>query len=85
MSEAQKYMESVAVTKKPGAHLSTLESVTERQPDKVADQISDAILDAVIARDANAKFDIETLIVKSISDWSEPGKVLELKNALLSS
>ncbi len=40
------------------------ESVTEGHPDKVADQISDAIVDAVIAQDANARVDCETLIMQ---------------------
>jgi len=48
----------------PSRYLFTSESVTEGHPDKVADQISDAILDEIIARDPNARVDVETLIMK---------------------
>ncbi|MBT8140230.1 MAG: methionine adenosyltransferase [Gammaproteobacteria bacterium] len=40
----------------------TSESVSEGHPDKMADQISDAVLDAVIARDANARVAVETMV-----------------------
>jgi S-adenosylmethionine synthetase len=52
------------LTRSGRSYLFTSESVTEGHPDKVADQISDAILDAVIAKDPNARVDIETLIMK---------------------
>lgn len=38
--------------------------MAEGHPDKVADQVSDAILDAIIATDANARVDCETLIMQ---------------------
>jgi S-adenosylmethionine synthetase len=44
------------------SYLFTSESVSEGHPDKVADQISDALLDEFIARDANSKVAIETLV-----------------------
>ncbi len=40
------------------------ESVTEGHPDKVADQISDAVLDEMIRRDANARVDCETIVMR---------------------
>ena len=45
-------------------YLFTSESVAEGHPDKCADQISDAILDAIIAKDADARVDCETLIMQ---------------------
>lgn len=42
--------------------LFTSESVSEGHPDKIADQISDAILDLYLARDANARVAVETLV-----------------------
>jgi len=46
------------------SYLFTSESVTEGHPDKVADQISDSVLDEIIAKDPNARVDIETLVMK---------------------
>ena len=56
--------ESVGPAKRQRSYLFTSESVTEGHPDKVADQISDAVLDAVLAKDPQARVDIETLIMK---------------------
>ena len=52
------------LTRSGRSYLFTSESVTEGHPDKVADQISDSILDAIIAKDPNARVDIETLVMK---------------------
>ena len=43
-------------------YLFTSESVSEGHPDKVADRISDEILDGLLARDANARVAIETMV-----------------------
>ena len=59
-----KASESAAPAKRQRSYLFTSESVTEGHPDKVADQISDAILDAILAKDPDARVDIETLIMK---------------------
>ncbi|MEE4382365.1 MAG: methionine adenosyltransferase [Pseudomonadales bacterium] len=40
----------------------TSESVSEGHPDKMADQISDAIVDAMLAKDADARIAVETLV-----------------------
>ena len=42
--------------------LFTSESVSEGHPDKVSDQVSDAILDLYLAKDANARVAVETLV-----------------------
>lgn len=47
-------------------YIFTSESVTEGHPDKVADQISDAILDNLLAKDANSKAGIETLVTTGL-------------------
>jgi S-adenosylmethionine synthetase len=52
------------LTRSGRSYLFTSESVTEGHPDKVADQISDSVLDAIIAKDPNARVDIETLVMK---------------------
>jgi len=52
------------LTRSGRSYLFTSESVTEGHPDKVADQISDAVLDEIIAKDPNARVDIETLVMK---------------------
>ncbi len=62
--ESERKETAVALSRMPSRYLFTSESVTEGHPDKVADQISDAILDEIIARDPNARVDVETLIMK---------------------
>ncbi len=42
--------------------LFTSEAVSRGHPDKVCDQISDAVLDEALARDANARVAVETLV-----------------------
>ena len=42
--------------------LFTSESVTEGHPDKICDQISDALVDAFLAKDADSRIAIETMI-----------------------
>ena len=54
----------LSLVKKHRSYLFTSESVTEGHPDKVADQISDAVLDEIIAKDPNARVDVETVIMK---------------------
>lgn len=60
----QSFESVIAAVTHDRAHLFTSESVTEGHPDKVADQISDAVLDAIIAKDPNARVDVETVIMK---------------------
>ena len=48
-----------------GNYLFTSESVSEGHPDKVADRISDEILDELLARDANSRVAIETLVTEN--------------------
>src|SRR4030067_102361 len=50
--------------KNNGRYRFTSESVAEGHPDKVADQISDAVLDAILAKDAKARVDAETLVMQ---------------------
>ncbi len=54
----------LSLVKRHRSYLFTSESVTEGHPDKVADQISDAVLDEIIAKDPNARVDVETVIMK---------------------
>lgn len=44
----------------------TSESVSEGHPDKLCDRISDSLLDAALARDANARVALETLVSKNL-------------------
>jgi S-adenosylmethionine synthetase len=50
------------ITMSKDNYLFTSESVSEGHPDKVADRISDEILDGILARDANSRVAVETMV-----------------------